>query len=248
MSVDDLVAVTKLMDKHYTPGRRLKICEIIVHHNAGNLTVESCWQTWQTRSASAHYQVERNGRIGRLVNDTDTAWHASNGTVNARSIGIEHADATFAPTWTISDETLDAGARLVAELCREHGLGRPEWGRNIRGHGDVAATTCPGAIGGAQRAAYMARAQAWYDGTPQAPETPPLPAERNTMIYIGGPGLPAAVAGPNGKTYRLYIDEQIPVAQTMSGVVLDGINARQYDLAVEILTGLGYDVEPIRRS
>ena len=82
--------VVKLINKHYTVGRGgARIEFVVIHHNGGVLSVEDCWQTWQTRPASAHYQVEASGRIGQLVWDRDTAWHAGNAWANARSLGIE---------------------------------------------------------------------------------------------------------------------------------------------------------------
>lgn len=168
--------VEMIMDRHYTPGRTASIRGTVLHHNGGNLTVEDCHRAWQTREASAHYQVEQGGRIGQLVNDWDTAWHA--GDANPWTIGIEHANDGFGP-WTISDETLEAGAHLVAAVHRKYGLGRPEWGVNVFGHSDFMATDCPGEIAGSQNAAYMRRAQEWYDAMAagaEAPEPTPAPA------------------------------------------------------------------------
>ena len=161
----------RLMNVHYTSGRAGRsITKIVLHHNGGTLTTEQCYQVWQTREASAHYQVEITGRIGQLVNDSDTAWHAGNQDANQTSIGIEHANNALAPNWTVSDATLDAGAHLVAALCRYYNLGRPEWGQNVFGHKNFYATDCPGALAGTQNAAYMARASYYYDnltgGTP----------------------------------------------------------------------------------
>ena len=51
--------VTKLMARHFTPGRAgRQIRMVVMHHNAGNLSVEDCWQTWQTRQATAHYKFK----------------------------------------------------------------------------------------------------------------------------------------------------------------------------------------------
>lgn len=149
----------RILDRHYTPGRSQKIDKIVVHHNAGNLSISDCYRVWQTREASAHYQVDAVGRVGQLVNDWDTAWHA--GDANPSSIGVEHANDRFGP-WTISGETLEAGAHLVAALCKMYGLGEPEWGRNVFGHSHFMATSCPGEIAGSQNAAYMGRARQWY--------------------------------------------------------------------------------------
>lgn len=154
---------TRILSTHYTSGRSGRaIDKIVLHHNAGNLSIADCWNVWQTREASAHYQVDANGRIGQLVWDTDTAWHAGSWDANVTSIGIEHADISSSP-WRISDATLDNGAHLVAALCHAYNLGRPQWGVNVFPHSHFSATACPASIQNEQRDAYMSRAQAWYD-------------------------------------------------------------------------------------
>lgn len=128
---------------------------------------------WQTREASAHYQVAVDGRVSQHVWDTDTAWHTGDWASNLTSIGVEHADISTDP-WSISEATLDNGAHLVAALCKHYGLGRPQWGVNVFPHSDFTSTSCPASLAGAQNADYMARAQAWYDkmtGTASAPST-----------------------------------------------------------------------------
>ena len=151
----------KLLDKHYTAGRGgYAIDKIVLHHNAGNLSIQGCWNVWQTREASAHYQVDANGRIGQLVNDWDTAWHAGDWAANCSSIGIEHANLADG---TITGECLDNGSHLVAALCKRYNLGRPQWLVNVFPHKHFKATSCPGQIYGSQKDAYIARAQYWYD-------------------------------------------------------------------------------------
>lgn len=153
--------VNKILSVHYTKGRSgAKVNKIIVHYNAGNLTVEGCYSVWQSRAASAHYQVESSGRIGQLVWDKDTAWHAGDWNANITSIGIEHANK---PDGTITEECLDNGAHLVAALCKSYGLGRPEWLKNVFPHKYFSATSCPGQIYGSQKNDYIKRAQYWYD-------------------------------------------------------------------------------------
>lgn len=153
--------VNKILSVHYTSGRSgAKVNKVIVHYNAGNLTVEGCYSVWQTRAASAHYQVESSGRIGQLVWDKDTAWHAGNWNANISSIGIEHANQ---PDGTITESCLDNGAHLVAAICKSYGLGRPQWLVNVFPHKYFSATSCPGQIYGSQKDAYIKRAQQWYD-------------------------------------------------------------------------------------
>lgn len=152
----------QILSRHYNAGRQgHRIRYVVIHHNAGNLSIGGCYSVWQSRQASAHYQVDANGRIGQLVHDRDTAWHAGNWTANLDSIGIEHADISSSP-WMVSDATLDNGAHLVAAICKCYGLGYPQWGVNVFPHQHFSATACPASLYGAQRDAYMARAQAWY--------------------------------------------------------------------------------------
>lgn len=153
----------KLLTKHYTKGRQgLKINKIVLHHNAGNLSIQDCYNVWQTREASAHYQVQSDGRVGQLVWDYDTAWHAGNWSANATSIGIEHADISTSP-WQISAQCLENGAHLVAALCKLYGLGRPTWMKNVFPHSYFYATACPCSIRDSQNSDYMKRAGDWYD-------------------------------------------------------------------------------------
>lgn len=158
-----------ILDTHYSPGREGRsVSKVVLHHNGGNLSIRGCYDVWQTRRASAHYQVDTNGRVGQLVWDADTAWHAGDWETNLSSIGIEHADMSTNP-WRISDACLDNGAHLTAAICRYFKLGRPQYGKNVFFHKDFSATECPASIAGSQRDAYLRRAQEWYDRMNGAP-------------------------------------------------------------------------------
>ena len=151
----------------YTKGRARPIDRIVIHHNAANnWTTEQVRDLWNnSREASAHYQVEADGTIGQIVNDWDTAWHAANADINARSIGIEHANISGPPRWQISDKTIEEGAHLVAALCHAYKLGRPQWGKDVFPHSQFTSTSCPHQldVGGEDHDTYMRRAQYWYD-------------------------------------------------------------------------------------
>ena len=198
-----------ILNTHYTPGRSgRKISKILVHHNAGNLSIAGCYSVWQTREASAHYQVQADGRIGQLVWDSDTAWHAGNWEANLTSIGIEHADISTNP-WRVSDATLDNGAHLVAALCRYYGLGRPQWGVNVFPHSAFTGTACPASLYGSQKDAYMAKAQAWYDamtGGKPAP-APSNPAPQATDLNALADAVIRGDYG-NGDTRRARLGDK----------------------------------------
>lgn len=171
---------TKLMKKHYTPGRLLNGVEQDVqivgeHYMAANGNYETCHATWQNREASAQYCVASDGTTGQTVYDGDTAWALTNFPANTRSINIEHANLADG---TITEACLDEGAHLTAAICKKFGLGRPEWLKNVFPHKYFASTSCPGEIYGSQKDEYIRRAQYWYDVMTGAlkpepePETP----------------------------------------------------------------------------
>lgn len=177
-----------ILSTHMTKGRQgCKVDKIVVHHNGGNLTGKDCYDTWQTREASAHYQADADGRITQLVWDTDTAWHSGDWNANLTSIGVEHADISADP-WMLSEATLDNGAHLVAALCKHYGLGRPQWGVNVFPHSHFSSTACPASIAGSQNADYMAKAQAYYDsmtGSRPATESSPTTDAGGVNVVSG---------------------------------------------------------------
>lgn len=168
----------------YTKGRTHPIDRIVIHHNAANnWTTEQVRDLWNnSRKASAHYQVESDGTIGQIVNDWDTAWHAADPKINARSIGIEHANISGAPRWQISDATIEEGAHLVAALCHAYKLGRPQWGVNVFPHSQFTSTSCPHqlGIGGEDHETYMRRAAYWYDNPAGSAPVPTAKDEEMT--------------------------------------------------------------------
>ncbi len=203
-----------ILNKHFTPGRAGTINKIVLHHNAGNLTIRGCYNVWQDREASAHYQVQSDGRIGQLVWDKDTAWHAGDFNANATSIGIEHADCQTRP-WMISAACLENGAHLVAALCKYYKLGRPTWMKNVFPHSHFSATECPASIAGSQNAAYMKRAQEWYDAMmkgssapkpskPSKPSKPaPKPAKKKSIDAIAQEVIKGAWGNGDDRRRRL---------------------------------------------
>lgn len=234
--------VNLIMNKHFTPASRGvgDIDKIVLHHNAGNLDVQGCWDVWQTREASAHYQVTNSGLIGQLVWDKDIAWHAGN--ANWSSIGIEHANNNFGP-WTISDATLENGAHLVAALCHLYRLGRPTWMVNVFPHSYYMATGCPGEIAGSQLNAYMTRAQYWYDvmggsapvSTPSASSTNDASIEELARLVIRGKyGNGDARKQALGSKYAAVqkrVNEMLGVTQSVVN------NKSNEELANEVIRG-----------
>lgn len=206
MDYENLHADVNLwLDKHYTPGR-VGIQKVVLHYNDGDLSVGGCYSVWQTRAASAHYQVESSGRVGQLVHDGDTAWAVGNWYWNQRTISIEHANQG---NW-ITDACLESGAHLTAAICKYYKLGRPNWGTNVIGHSDIVSTSCPGPlkVGGPRHDAYMRRAQEWYDamvGGTAAPAPAPTPAPAPAPSNPSD-GSPEHTGTGFGGTYTCMVD------------------------------------------
>ncbi len=222
------------MDRHFTPGRGgRRITKTVIHHNAGRLSIKGCYDVWQTRRASAHYQVDADGRIGQYVHDSDTAWHAANNDANATSIGIEHANSGDASS-PVTAETLESGAHLVAAIHRHYDLGRPAWLVNVFPHNHYTQTGCPGHLAGSQNSAYMARAQAWYDamGSGTTPTTP-SPQEDDMALteieiqQIASRIIDGTPMGPERATLASYL----AAARRDAGAALAEVKALRAELA-----------------
>lgn len=157
----------RLMNKHFTRGRAGNQIEfVVIHHNAGILSIDQIWQVWQTRQASAHIQVTGSGEVGQLVNDSDTAWHAGNQWANQRSIGIEVANSGGpSQDWPIADTAIITAARWTAAVCLYYKLGRPAVGKSVRFHREFTGTSCPYhlAPGGKYHRRFMDEAYRFYD-------------------------------------------------------------------------------------
>ena len=177
-----------LLGRNFTQGRGgRKIRYITRHHTAGVLDADAINRVWASRPASAHYLVDPKGIVSQHVWDAATAWSNANSVSNQESLTIEHSNSAGAgQDWPINDITVKEGARWAAALCLFYGLGKPEFGRNIRDHREFSATSCPYhlAKGGKYHQTWMDEARRFYDvlaaakaGNVTAPK-PPAPEKQ----------------------------------------------------------------------
>jgi len=118
---------------------------VVVHVTEGSFRGTIGWFRNRRAHASANYVVGRDGRVVHMVPDSNVAWHAGNGWVNAHSIGIEHEgyaeiDGVF------TDAEYRASARLLAALLRRYGL--PADRGHVIGHDEVPDPNHRGRFGG----------------------------------------------------------------------------------------------------
>lgn len=114
---------------------------IVLHHTASNDGKgDLAWMRNPKSQVSAHYMVDRDGKIYQLVNDSKRAWHAGQGElhgvptdVNGRSIGIEIVNDGSGKT-PFTDAQYKALTQLTGYLKQEYKVPM----NNIVGHKDVA--------------------------------------------------------------------------------------------------------------
>lgn len=121
---------------------------------AGNLSVETCGNVFQSRKASSNYGVDSIGNIGMYVEESDRSWCSSNGTNDNRAITIEVADCNN--KWEVNDVAMARLIELVVDCCKRNKIKKLVWssnkydrvnhlnGCNMTVHRDFSSTTCPG--------------------------------------------------------------------------------------------------------
>lgn len=121
MSNSPLVVYTKISPFKSAP-RNKAITKITPHHVAGNLTVESTGQVFQTpkRNASSNYGIGSDGRIGMYVEEKDRSWCSSSAANDNAALTIEVANNSGSPNWTVSAAAWEALVKLCVDMCQRN--------------------------------------------------------------------------------------------------------------------------------
>ncbi|WP_224370495.1 peptidoglycan recognition protein family protein [Hyalangium versicolor] len=126
---------------NFDDRKGMDIDTIVIHHTASNNGAADLAHMKDPKAeVSAHYMVDRDGKIYQLVNDTKRAWHAGKGElhgeptdVNGRSIGIEIVNDGSGKT-AFTEAQYKSLTQLVGFLKQEYKVPMD----NIVGHKDVA--------------------------------------------------------------------------------------------------------------
>jgi N-acetylmuramoyl-L-alanine amidase len=122
--------------------RRLPVSMLVLHYTGMADAASAIDRLRDPRArVSAHYLVDEDGSILRLVDEDRRAWHAGRAfwrgidDVNSASVGIEIVNPGHELGYRPYPEPqMDALVPLVAEVVRRHGIAPV----NVVGHSDVA--------------------------------------------------------------------------------------------------------------
>ena len=154
--IDELSATGHVSHKTY------RKTSVTFHHNGGRLSHEGVLKVWQTRPASAHFDVDRAGAVAQYVKINEYAWAVGNMLGNQRTISIEMANAALGPDWLVSETTWRSAARLAGWIFAKV-IGERPSSKNFFRHKHWTATTCAGPCIDEVWNLIMLEAQAAYD-------------------------------------------------------------------------------------
>lgn len=122
--------------------RRLPVSMVVLHYT-GMETAEAALQRLcdETAEVSAHYLIEENGMVHRLVREDRRAWHAGKSywrgitDVNSASVGIELVNPGHEFGYVpFPDAQMEALLPLLADIVQRHDVPRA----NVVAHSDIA--------------------------------------------------------------------------------------------------------------
>ena len=149
MSNSPLVTYVKL-SPNCTKPRQKKIRKIVIHHMAGNLSVETCGDVFapSSRQASSNYGVDSNGKVGMYVEEKNRSWCTSNRDIDHEAITIEVANSKVGGNWPVSSKAMKKLIELCADICKRNDIEEIVYtgdkSGNLHMHCWYANTNCPG--------------------------------------------------------------------------------------------------------
>lgn len=123
---------------HYSPNhssgrvnsarKECKVDIITPHCYVGQCTIESFGNNFGRNSTqvSSNYGIDKNGRVGLFVDESNRSWCSSNRDNDARAITIECASDMSAP-FAFTDACYQTLIKLCIDICKRHGKTKLLW-------------------------------------------------------------------------------------------------------------------------
>lgn len=227
------------------------VSRIIIHHMAGNLSLETLGRIMESRQSSATYGIDVNGNIGRYVDEAYRPWTSSSWEADKCAVTIEVANNSGAPDWTVSDASMNALIELCADICKRNGIQRLNYtgdkSGNLHMHKWYAATACPGPYLGSKFPYIAAEVNKILNGsTTTAPSNPATPSN-DLSKYTDHQLAEMVIAGKfgNGDSRKLALGSRYSAVQAIVNAILSGSTNTPSepkksvtDIAKEVIQGL----------
>ena len=115
---------------------------------AGDCSVETCGNIFQTSNSSSNYGIDSDGRVGMYVEEKNRSWASDSRENDHQAVTIEVANDSGDPNWHISDKALAKLIELCVDICKRNGIKKLNYTSDVSGnltrHNMFAATGCPG--------------------------------------------------------------------------------------------------------
>lgn len=161
-------------NSRYNPSG--KIDKITIHHMAGNLSIETCGNVFQSRQASSNYGIGSDGRVGMYCEEKDRSWCSSSPSNDYRAVTIEVANCDTGGDWPVSDKAYATLIKLCVDICKRNGISSLNYtgdaNGNLTRHNMFEATSCPGPYLQARFAQIAREVNAQLNSTPTPAPTP----------------------------------------------------------------------------
>lgn len=246
MSNSSLVNYTRISPNRTSP-RRGTIKNIIIHHMAGNLSVETCGAVFapSSRQASSNYGIGSDGRIAMYCPESDRAWTTGN-QIDHSSVTIEVADDKIGSPWHSSEKAMASLIKLCADICKRNGIKKLNYtgdkSGNLLMHKWYQSTDCPGTWLGNQFPYIASEVNKILSGSKQVPGK----AVNDNQLYYRAhtqsygtldpvrDGQTAGTTGCGKRIEGLWIDlrkvrEKYPNAKLAAKVHIQGDGWKKYD-------------------
>ena len=227
------------------------VSRIIIHHMAGNLSLETLGRIMESRESSATYGIDVNGNIGRYVDEAYRPWTSSSWEADKCAVTIEVANNSGAPDWTVSDASMNALIELCTDICKRNGIAKLNYtgdkSGNLHMHKWYAATACPGPYLGSKFPYIATEVNKRLNGsTTTAPSNPATPSN-DLSKYTDHQLAEMVIAGKfgNGDSRKLALGARYSAVQALVNAILSGSTNTPSepkksvaDIAKEVIQGL----------
>lgn len=205
-----------------------EITHIVIHHAAGDLSLDTCYRVLKNAKISANFAIDPKGNVGQFLDEKLEPYTTSNRQIDDKALTIEVSNCKGAPNWEVSDSSLEALINLCVDICRRHKFKLNFTGDkkgNLHMHKWYKATACPGPYL-ASKFEYIAdEVNKILEPSKPEPEKPEKPEPKPTEeLKIGDKvKIKSGSKDQNGSIYNKYVYENtyevIQVKNTKGNVV-----------------------------